>query len=62
MSEHAILAVRAVRSITKVPTAGHRSVEGQRYPLDPPPPHAVTGGGRSNLAFWFSLSLSSVYT
>ena len=33
-----------------------------RYPLDPPPPHAVTGGGRSNLAFlFFSISVFCIY-
>ena len=28
-----------------------QSVEGQRHPLDPPPPHSITGGGWANLTF-----------
>ena len=28
-------------------------VEGQRHPLDPSPPHSITGGGRANLTSFF---------
>ena len=36
---------------TPFSAAGHQPVEGQRHPLDPPPPHSITGGGRPNLTF-----------
>ena len=38
---------------TPFSAAGHQSVEEQRHPLDPPPPHSITGGGRANLTFIF---------
>ena len=41
---------------TPFSAAGHQSVEGQRHPLDPPPPHSITGGGRANLIlFWYCI-------
>ena len=41
----------SIRGSARASAYFDQSVEGQRHPLDPPPPHSITGGGRANLTF-----------